>query len=396
MGAGIHMQGTSMDISTLPGWQFEGSLSQKLRFIPITEANDTAKPLLLFWFLSLCATSSPLLLAKESAIFDCIRFAENGNDIIVDHDCIVDELRRGADPNSTKREGTRSNSVLHRYVMTLGFSRDPKVLLAGTEAVKTLIDAGAKLQTSDSIILYWPIAQGNVPLTSMLLDLGASASAWPNDEIGTALTPVETAAAEGNDQMVALLEKHGATRPQKKMALQEQFVRSARSGSVEQLQSLLAQGATVSGSSRDNETALTNAILLTASSDCSAWAKVHWLLDHGADPNQTAKGMLGNGPPLHYAVRVSGMLYEAKRATACSDQMLRDLIDHGAKVAGRDAVGRTPLHIAAETNNMVAARMLIDSGSTIMPKDNSGKTPLDLAESSAMIKLLKQHGAVEH
>jgi len=30
-----------------------------------------------------------------------------------------------------------------------------------------------------------------------------------------------------------------------------------------------------------------------------------------------------------------------------------------------------------------------------MPKDRLGKTPLDYAESSAMIKLLKQNGATE-
>lgn len=41
MCAGIHMKGTSIDISTPPDWQFEGSLSQKFRFIPTTEAKDT-------------------------------------------------------------------------------------------------------------------------------------------------------------------------------------------------------------------------------------------------------------------------------------------------------------------------------------------------------------------
>jgi len=41
MGAGIHMQGTSMEISTPPDWKFEGSLSQQFRFIPTTEATSS-------------------------------------------------------------------------------------------------------------------------------------------------------------------------------------------------------------------------------------------------------------------------------------------------------------------------------------------------------------------
>jgi ankyrin repeat protein len=55
----------------------------------------------------------------------------------------------------------------------------------------------------------------------------------------------------------------------------------------------------------------------------------------------------------------------------------------------------TPLHIAAQKNNIVGAKMLIEAGSKIMPRDDKGKTPLDYAESVEMIKLLKAHGAKE-
>jgi hypothetical protein len=55
------------------------------------------------------------------------------------------------------------------------------------------------------------------------------------------------------------------------------------------------------------------------------------------------------------------------------------LLKARAKVSGTDIRGWTPLHAAAR----------------FMPKDSTGKTPLDDAESSAMIKLLKQNGATE-
>jgi ankyrin repeat protein len=274
-------------------------------------------------------------------------------------------------------------------------SRDPKVISAGTEAVKTLIGAGAKLQPVDAAILFWPIAQGHISLVRILLELGVSASAWPNDEIGTALTPVEKAAAGGHDLIVELLVKHGAARPSSKSALQERFVRSAKFGSIEEFAALVTQGATIDGKSRDNEVALTNALWSIGKSDCEAFTKIQWLLGKGADANLAAKGISGTAPPLHQAVSVTGMLDKAKREALCADQILRELIKRGARVSARDSTGRTPLHIAAARNHVAAARLLLDSGSTVMPRDEKGRTPLDMAESGEMIKLLKQHGATE-
>lgn len=265
----------------------------------------------------------------------------------------------------------------------------------GTEAVQTLIDAGAKLQPIDADILFWPISRGQVSLVRILLELGASASAWPNDKIGTALTPVEKAAAGGHDLIVDLLVKHGATRPSPIAALQERFVSSAKFGNIAELAALVAQGATVNGKGRDNEVALVNAFVSIVVSGCKAFEKIRWLLENGADANLDGKGMFGTAPPLHQAVRITGYLYQAKREMICADQILRELIKRGARVAGRDSTGRTPLHIAAQHNNVAAARLLLDSGSTVMPRDEKGRTPLDMAESSAMIKLLKQHGATE-
>ena len=49
----------------------------------------------------------------------------------------------------------------------------------------------------------------------------------------------------------------------------------------------------------------------------------------------------------------------------------------------------------AQENNVVAARLLLAEGAKVMPRDDDRNTPLDYAESPALIRLLKDHGAVE-
>jgi len=313
----------------------------------------------------------------------------------VDKDCVSKGLRSGADPNWINREAKRQTSTLSHYVELISISRDSRVSAEGIHAVQALIDGGVKLQPIDAEILFFPISRGNTVLVQLLLSLGASASTWPKDAIGTALSPAETAAANGNQEIVELLVKHGATRPDSKDSLQSQFVRTARFGTQQDLSQLLSQGATVNGKTRDEETALINSLWSIGVSDCEALAKIRWLLANGADPNLQGKGMLGTEPALHQAVWFTGFLYQSKKATECTGQILRELVKRGAHVAGRDSLGQTPLHIAAASSNVYAARLFLESGSTVMPRDNRGRTPLDVAESSEMIKLLKQHGATE-
>jgi ankyrin repeat protein len=332
-------------------------------------------------------------LANNARMLDCVRFAANGNDVVVDNECLKNELRLGANPNAVTAKGPRLESVLAHYVEMISLSRDPQVRSAGLEAVRSLIGAGAKLQAADAGILFWPVSSGNVALVQVLLDLGASATSWPARQLGTDLSPVEAAAAEGHDDIVDLLVERGAQRPDRKQTIQESFVRAASRSSIQELEGLLLRGANVNGKSKDNEAALTNAI--TWSYTCESFPKIRWLLEKGADPNVLSKGFLGTQPALHLAVWVDAMLLKAKRERKCSEQVIHHLLKHGAHVSGVDPAGLTPLHVAAKNNNVPAARLLIQSGAKIMPRDQSGKTPLDLAESSEMIKLLKQNGATE-
>ncbi len=85
----------------------------------------------------------------------------------------------------------------------------------------------------------------------------------------------------------------------------------------------------------------------------------------------------------------------SKGSDRLAQLVIEALLGAGAFVSVRDDNWRTPLHIAAEHNNLKGAQLLIKAGAKIMPKEKSGKTPLDYAESAEMIKLLKKHGAKE-
>lgn len=71
--------------------------------------------------------------------------------------------------------------------------------------------------------------------------------------------------------------------------------------------------------------------------------------------------------------------------------IIKILLKNGAYVSSKGCSGKTPLHIAAEYNDLIAAKLLLESGAKINNKDEYKKTPLDYAESTEMIKLLKEN-----
>ncbi len=332
--------------------------------------------------------------AETTQAVDFIRFADNGNGVVVDLPGLVDALRNGADPNWVNRENKRVMSTLDHFVFMCSLSTRPRATDADcTQAIKTLIAAGAKLQPVDHEILYFPVAKGKKEIVALLLTLGVDATSWPNKQIDTPLNPVELAVQNGHQAVADLVVAHGATKPKEKDAIQIRFVEAAWHGSSDLLDELLKQGANVNEKGRDGEAALVNAV--GGVDECDSYKKTRLLLNAGANPNISGKMWRGTTTPLHRAVYAGSFVYASKESPQCSEALLSELITRGAHVSSLDSNGRTPLHIAAERNHLFAARLLLKAGAKVMPRDKEGKTPLDLAESGEMIKLLKSHGATE-
>ena len=123
--------------------------------------------------LSTLLVTLPAWSAENTHAFDFVRYADNGNDIVVDSSGLILALRNGADPNWIDRRNKRAISTLGSFVWRISGSKDPQVVTAGVQAIKVLIAAGAKLQPTDGGILFFPVAYGKADIVAILLDIGA-------------------------------------------------------------------------------------------------------------------------------------------------------------------------------------------------------------------------------
>jgi ankyrin repeat protein len=311
----------------------------------------------------------------------------------LDIDGVKDALAKGANvnaPSSTPRPLTplqaaamgtwrqtrnRVQNLAHNKTAAelnkAGFADEEIDQYLAVELEKLLFAAGAKLGPYDKTILFFPIANGNEKLVALLIDKGASVTA---DLEG--FTPTELAKKYGHEAVYGLLVARGGIPVDNRSAAQLAFVEAASNRDIEGLERALKDGARINDPDANKEIALVAAVRLQTYKRHEAMA-IWWLLDHGADPNlRDASGE----SPLHKFARASKYTVARTDSKPLAEETLARLLKAGARVSGMDIKDRTPLHIAAQTDNIWLAEILIKEGAKVMPRIETAK-PLSITPS---------------
>jgi len=204
----------------------------------------------------------------------------------------------------------------------------------------------------------------------------ATHGANPNSTDGEGYTPLINAARFGFDEVATALIKYKANANLADRSGWTPLIYAAWDDDAVLVQALVRAGAKLDAKDNDELTAL--AIAAQNGKRRAAEA----LLSLGADLN--APVAIGGYTPLMLA-SLSG-----------SDDLVRLLIEHGAKVNAVNPGGVTALMIAAAGNRSKVAATLLESGADADARSEDGRTALSIARannSEAVIKLLLEDTA---
>jgi ankyrin repeat protein len=129
------------------------------------------------------------------------------------------------------------------------------------------------------------------------------------------------------------------------------------------VKSLIQHGADTDAMDNEGNTPLHAAVELDQTGQFSKL-----LLDAGADPNQVSPAnpkyaWLDGKSPFHRA------------AESGNEIAVTHMLNAGAQVNGRDAKGRTALHLAAQRDQSHVAKLLVEHGADLLAKDDQGLIP---------------------
>lgn len=270
------------------------------------------------------------------------------------------------------------------------------------EIVRLLLDAGADPNFEDSNLFTLAAQEKNgVTIAHILLDYGATA------------TPADALKFRNAPYLLERILGPNANGQQVSSPGNLLIHRAVQTGTAEQVQILISQGADITAANATGETPIYLAVNAHAAEERQA-AIVKLLIQQGADVNvQTPDGVT----PLHAAawkgafeivkaLVESGAQLEATTddgatplhaaANSGSVEVVEYLLQQGANIGAQRLDGGTLLHTAAAGRSVDTVRFLIQQGADVNATRDNGSTPLHdaihvLGEAAA--KVLIEHGA---
>jgi ankyrin repeat protein len=268
-------------------------------------------------------------------------------------------------------------------------------------------ELGRKFQTAKpqisaievSLALFSAADRNCTAFATELLDSGASVDA--RDRFGA--RPLSHAARFGHLEMVDLLLARGAPIDARNLAGATALYFAAEGGHVSVAQRLIQQGADV------NLTARSGISPVAAAAYAGSDVIVESLIAHGAD--ERSADDTGKSPIVYAAARakldivkrllgrnidVNGRYQhdltllmwasgaDEKVPEADAIEVVKYLVDAGARIDDRDARGRTALMIAAEGGRAEIVALLLARGADPSLKDQAGKRAADLTSLSSL------------
>ncbi|MFM7427230.1 MAG: ankyrin repeat domain-containing protein [Elainella sp.] len=148
--------------------------------------------------------------------------------------------------------------------------------------------------------------------------------------------------------------------------LEQQLLRAVERGNLDQVTSVLNQGANPNTGGSSGGYPLSTAVQRSQTDIVQA------LLNHGASPNITSD---------------EGYTPLVEALVAQESAIVRLLLEHGAN-PNQTAAGMTPLALAIDNNDATLVRLLLNHGAD-RQQTSQGQTPLELAEAQGNAEILR-------
>lgn len=202
------------------------------------------------------------------------------------------------------------------------------------------------------------------------------------------VTPLISAALANNHEVAALLIKHGADIDAKGKNLNTPLILAAWVGAREVTALLINHGANIEAKNGHGKTALM--VVVTDASKSADLLQEHGFSIEGR--GNVAPLLIEAGANIHASDQKSGFTPLHFAAESNDVKNVGLLLKAGAYLEATGNVGNTPLHIAALYNALDAARLLVLAGANPRAQNQYGQTPLFLArvkKNWGIVKLLE-------